>query len=145
MTHWFHYHGWQGVEERRRKHANMPFDRCSRGQPWPAKMQIGDTIWGITRNENRWFLMGRMDITWFGQADDAPDYITSNTLFNFKQYAAGCPTDVAGPYRAEEMEELAYAVLPNYKEGVELRTLTSMELSGFLQEVDRTFVEEQLL
>lgn len=86
-----------------------------------------------------------MDITWFGEADDAPEYITSNTLFNFKQYAAGCPTDVAGPYRAKEMEELAYAVLPNYKEGVELRTLTSMELSGFLQEVDQDFVEEQLL
>jgi hypothetical protein len=86
-----------------------------------------------------------LDITWFGEADDAPDYITSNTLFNFKQYAAGCPTDAAGPYRAEEMEELAYAVLPNYKGGVELHELTNMELSGFLKEVEQAFVEEQLL
>ncbi len=108
-------------------------------------MQVGDTIWGITRNENRWYLMGRMEVTWFGEAEDAPNYITSNTLFNFKQYAAGCPTDAATPYRAEEMEELAYAVLPNYKGGVELRKLTNMELSGFFQEVDIDFVEEQLL
>ena len=108
-------------------------------------MKVNDTIWGITRNENRWYLTGRLEITWFGNAEDIPQYITSKPLFNFKQYAAGCPTDVAGPYRAEEMDGLAYAVLPNYKGGVELRELASMELSGFFQEVDHSFVEEQLL
>ena len=145
MTHWFHYHGWPGVQQRRRKFASMPFDRCSRGKPWPAEMKVRDTIWGITRNEKIWYLVGQMNVTWFGENEDAPDYITSNTLFNFKQYAAGCPTDSARPYRAVEMEELSYALLPEYKDGTELGELSNMELSGFLQKVDQAFVDEQLI
>lgn len=145
MTHWFHYHGWKGVEERRLKHPKMPFDRCSRDTPWPAEMSIGDTIWGITKHDNMYYVTGSVVITWLGESADLPEYITSDTLFNHKQYAAGCPTDQATPYRAVEMEELDYALLPNYKGGVELRTLSNMELLGFLQEVDATFVEEQLL
>ena len=145
MTHWFHYHGWPGVEERRRKFASMPFDRCSRGKSWPAEMKVGDTIWGITRNEKIWYLVGQMKVAWLGESEDAPDYITSNTLFNFKQHAAGCPTESAHPYRAVEMEELAFALLPEYKAGTELGELSNMELSGFLQKVDQAFVDEQLI
>jgi hypothetical protein len=123
----------------------MPFDRCTKNQPWPSRLEVGDTIWGVTKNQNRYFVMGSLVVTWFGEAEDAPDYITSETLFEDKRYAAGCPTDAATAYRAEEMDELAYAVLPNYKGGVELRELSNMELSGFFQEVDLEFVEEQLL
>jgi len=108
-------------------------------------MSIGDTIWGITKHDNMYYVTGSVVITWLGESADLPEYITSDTLFNHKQYAAGCPTDQATPYHAVEMEELDYALLPNYKGGVELRTLSNMELLGFLQEVDATFVEEQLL
>ena len=49
------------------------------------------------------------------------------------------------PYRAVEMEELSYALLPEYKDGTELGELSNMELSGFLQKVDQAFVDEQLI
>ena len=89
--------------------------------------------------------MGSLVVTWFGEAEDAPDYITSETLFKDKRYAAGCPTDQATAYKATEMEELELALLPHYKGGVELRTLSNIQLRGLFQEIDATFVEEMLL
>ena len=43
------------------------------------------------------------------------------------------------------MEELELAELPHYNGGVELRTLTNIQLNGLFQELDATFVEEMLI
>ena len=145
MTHWLHYHGWSGVEERRLKHPRMPFDRCSRDQPWPSSMNIGDTIWGFTRNDGEYFITGSMVVQWMGLSEDIPEYITSDTLFNYKEYSAGCPTNMATEYKAILSEELRFAFLPKYKGGCELKDVSTIELRGFLQELDEEFVNEQLL
>ena len=108
-------------------------------------MTLGDTIWGFTKNRGQYFITGSLIVKWFGEVEDIPEYITSNTLFNHKKYAAGCPTSEAGSYGAVELEELELAVLPNYNGGVELRSLSNIQLNGLFQEIDATFVEDMLL
>lgn len=146
MTHWLHYHGWTGVEERRRKHAKMPFDRISTSKPLPSNLKIGDTIWGFTRNENEYFLMGSLVVQWFGNSEDVPENVTSDSLFSSKKFAATCPTNEASVYRKVLVDEMAYCELPHYKDGSTIGDIKSTsELMGFFVEVDEASVEEQFI
>ena len=76
MANWLHYHAWEGVQTRKRKHAFMPFDKMTSDKMSPD-LKIGDTIWGFTRHDNQYYLMGSMTISWIGESKDIPDYVTS--------------------------------------------------------------------
>ena len=108
-----------------------------------SDLSVGDTIWGFTRNENQYYLMGSMTITWIGESQKIPEYVTSELLFKQKRYKACCPTDDAGIYKAIALDELVYAPLPNFDGGSELGDLPTISLQGFLQVVDDDFVAEQ--
>ncbi len=142
MTNWLHYHAWEGVQTRKRKHAFMPFDKMTSDKLSP-ELKIGDTIWGFTRHDNQYYLMGSMTITWLGESKDIPDYVTTELLFNQKKYTACCRTEEAGIYKAVALDELVYAPLPNFDGGSELGDLPTISLQGFLQVVDDDFVAEQ--
>ena len=113
MTHWLHYHAKAGVEERRRKHPRMPFDRISTSKALPSDLKIGDTIWGFTRIEKEYYLMGSLVVQWFGNTEDVPENVTSESLFNHKKYAATCPTTEATPYKKVFIDEMPYCELPS--------------------------------
>jgi len=142
LTNWLHYHAWDGVQTRKRKHAFMPFDKMT-SDKLSSDLSVGDTIWGFTRNENQYYLMGSMTITWIGESQNIPEYVTSELLFNQKKYTACCPTGDAGIYKAIALDELVYAPLPNFDGGSELGDLPTISLQGFLQVVDDDFVAEQ--
>jgi len=144
LTNWLHYHAWEGVQTRRRKFASMPFDKITSDKLSP-ELKVGDTIWGFTRNENQYYLLGSITITWIGTSQDIPDYVTTELLFNQKKYTACCPTEDAGVYKAIALDELIYAPLPNFDGGSELGKLPTISLQGFLQIVDDEFVHEQFI
>ena len=120
----------------------MPFDKMT-SDKLSSDLSVGDTIWGFTRNENQYYLMGSMTITWIGESQKIPEYVTSELLFNQKKYTACCPIDDAGIYKAIALDELVYAPLPNFDGGSELGDLPTISLQGFLQVVDDDFVAEQ--
>jgi len=146
MTHWLHYHAKDGVEERRRKHPRMPFDRISTSKALPSDLKIGDTIWGFTRIEKEYYLMGSLVVQWFGNAEDVPENVTSESLFNHKKYAATCPTTEATPYKKVFIDEMPYCELPFYKGGSTIGDIrATTELIGFFVKVDEASVEEQFI
>ena len=144
MTHWLHYHSWQGVQTRKKEHARMPFDRMT-SDKLSSDLKLGDTIWGFTRNDNQYYLMGSLEVAWVGESNEMPSYVTSGELFNPKKYTACCPTSDAGIYKAIALDELVYAPLPNFDGGRDLGELPTISLQGFLQQVDTEFVEEQFM
>ena len=110
-----------------------------------SDLKVGDTIWGFTRNDNQYYLMGSLQVAWIGESHEMPSYVTSGELFNQKKYTACCPTSDAGIYKAIALYELVYAPLPNFDGGRDLGELPTISLQGFLQQVDTEFVEEQFM
>ena len=64
----------------------MPFDKMTSDKMSPD-WKIGDTIWGFTRHDNQYYLMGSMTISWIGESKDI-HYVTSELLFNQKKFTA---------------------------------------------------------
>ena len=149
MAHYLHYHSYPEVSERIDEFPHAPFDKITTDVGIPDGFQNGDTIWGFTGkkdgDEVRWYVLGRLDVTWHGLVRDVPEYMTSEFLFNEKKYTFCCPTSSAGKYSKVEVEELGYAYLPNWGGGKHVSELGNNERGGPLKLIDDDFVEEQLL
>ena len=143
MANYLHYHGYQLVVDRINNHGQVPFDKIATDISL-SKIQPGDTIWGFTGKEGRWYVMGRLDVTWVGSQSNVPSYVTSEHLFEEKKNMACCESENAGNYRMVEVEELAYAYLPDYSGGIFVKDLKNAQKMGFLERVDDVFVAEQL-
>jgi|TARA_B110000444_G_scaffold226235_1_gene230612 hypothetical protein len=144
MAHYLHYHNHPHVLDRTKNHSDLPFDKIATDMPLPKDI-VGSTIWGFTGSKGKWYILGRLDVTWAGLVSEAPDFLDTKFLFNKLKYTACCPTADAGNYRMIELEELAYAYLPDWGGGKEIRDFKSNQERTGMKRVEQEFVEEQLL
>tara|TARA_B110001452_G_C15190340_1_gene413329 strand:- start:335 stop:757 length:423 start_codon:yes stop_codon:yes gene_type:complete len=135
--------------KRIQNHSNSPFDKITTDLGFPEKFENGDTVWGFTAkkigDEVRWYVLGRLEVTWNGLVTEIPDYVTSEFFFNEKKYTCCCPSSSAGKYRKVEIEELGYAYLPDWGGGKHVSELANNERGGPMKRIDDDFVQEQLI
>jgi len=144
MAHYLHYHKYSHVVDRTTNNSDLPFDKITTDMSLPKDI-VGSTIWGFTGSKGKWYVLGRLDVTWAGLVAEVPDFIETKFLFEKQKFTSCCPTVSAGNYRMVELDELAYAFLPDWGGGKQIRDFNSNQERTGMKRVDIEFVEEQLL